>query len=429
MSDNDIKPTPYTPGILVKVLLALLVAICIFYVLMMIFYPVNEVILSFGPPTITPTVTETIVYETPTPRPTYTATITLTPTVTNTPFPSSKYEVKDTSEIRPDVPLSAESVYIIDNLDAIVNPPFDNFQWTSSDTIGADIGREFSEQYYATFGAGSIEWSMDKPLPPGLYEVFILDTLYSSGGFLNYQVKLDDQELQPMVGRTLLQYITTQSEPPQYQDQWSSIGVFDIQQLGLLSIGTEWSNRDELSIVAVDRMMIVRQPDFIRTMLQNLPLTEGTIYMIDDEDASFSSDQYWKYWEDEQTWGGQYQVMSEPPLEATVTWTIPSLLPHGKFEAYAWIPKSNATIPVTYELQAGGLLINTTDELLRTEFPDGQGANQPGQWIKLGEWVVPEHFGNYVRISIVLTIPDSQSGEAVIDTVAIIQKPSQVAEE
>jgi len=429
MSENEPKPTPYTPGILVKVLLAILVAVGAFYVLMSLFYPVGDVILSFGPPTLSPTITETIVYATPTPRATYTPTITMTPTVTSTPFPSSKYHVPDTSEVRPEVPVSAESVYIIDNLDAQVNPGFDHYQWTSSDVIGADIGREFYEDYFATFNAGAINWSMDEALPPGLYEIFVLDTLYSSGGFLNYEVKINDLAIQPMVGRTLLQYITTQSEPPQYQDQWSSIGVFDIQQLGLLSVSTEWGYRDELSIVAVDRVMIVRQPEFVRSMLNNLPTIDGTVFMIDDEETSFSTDQYWKYWEDESSWGGQYQVMSEPPLETTVTWKIPSLLAHGEYEAYAWIPSSNATIPVTYELQAGGLLINRTDDTLRTDFPDGQGSNQPGQWINLGDWIVPEHFGNYVRISIVLTIPESQTGEVVIDTVAIIQKSSQVTEE
>jgi hypothetical protein len=429
MSENEIKPTPYKPGLIVKIFLAILIAFATFYGLMSIFYPVEDVILSFGPPTLTPTMTLTVEYSTPTPVATFTPTITVTPTITSTPFPASSYLVVEPSEVRPEIPVNAEAVYIIDNLNAEVNPPFDHFQWTSSDTIGADIGREFNEAYFATFGAGSIQWSMDQDLPPALYEVFILDTLYSSGGYLNFTVQLNEEVLQPLVGKTLLQYNTTQSEPPQYQDQWRSIGIFDIQQIGRLSIATEWGNRDELSIVAVDRVMIVRQSDYVRTMLANLPNTSGTIFLIDDEAATFSTDQYWKYWEDEQSWGGQYQVMSEPPLDTTAAWQIPSLLPHGDYEAYAWIPKSNATIPVTYELRAGGLVINNTNETSLTEFPDGQGSNQPGRWIKLGEWIVPEYFGNFLRIEIVLNIPASDTGEVVIDTVAIIQKPLEMPEE
>lgn len=429
MSENNIKTAPYKPGIIIKVLLAILVALGIFILLLNVFYPVDKVLLSFGPPTLTPTITATVVYETPTPRATFTPTITLTPTVTNTPFPSSKYNIADFSEVRPDVPVGAEAVYIIDNLDAQVNPGFDHYQWISSDTIGADIGREFYEDYYATFNAGSIRWTMDEALPPALYEIYVLDTLYSSGGFLDFDVTLNDQQLQPMTGQNLLQYTTTQSEPPQYEDQWSSIGIYDIQELGKLSVATEWGTRDELSIVAVDRIMIVKRPEFTRSMLTKLPITAGTTFLIDDEQVDFSSDQYWKYWEDEQTWGGQYQVITEPPLETTVTWQIPSLLPYGDFEAYAWIPQSNATIPVSYELHAGGLLLQKTDDSLQTEFTNGQGSNQPGQWVKLGEWSVPEHFGNYVRIEIVLNVPSSETGEAVVDAVAIIQKPSQVTEE
>jgi hypothetical protein len=270
---------------------------------------------------------------------------------------------------------------------------------------------------------------MDQPLPPALYEIYVLDTLYSSGGFLNFSVVFNDQQIAPIVGRTLLQYTTTQSEPPQLQDQWRSIGIFDIQQAGQLAVSTEWGTRDELSIVAVDRIMIVKRPEMVRTILSQLPNNIGTTYIIDDENASFSTSQYWKYWEDEQSWGGQYQVMTEPPLETTVTWTLPERLPHGEFEAYAWIPQANASIPVSYALYAGGLLLQQTDDTLQTEFPQGQGQNQPAQWVKLGTWMIPEHFGNYVKIEIVLTIPADETGEVVIDTVAIIQKPSQVTQE
>ena len=429
MSENEIKPTPYTPGIIIKILLAALIAIGVFYLLMSIFYPVNDVLLAIGPPTLTPTVTQTILYETPTPRPSFTPTITITPTKTNTPLPTSQYNIPDFSTVQPDVPTGAEEVYILDNLDAEVDPPFSNFQWTSSDTIGVDIGREFSEQYYATFAPGSIEWTMDQSIPPGLYEIFVLDTLYSSGGFLDFSVTIGGEPIAPLVGRTLLQYNTTQSEPPQFQDEWRSIGVYDLQQFGQLSIATEWGNRDELSIVAVDRVMVIKRPENIRSMLSLLPNTTGTVFLLDDEDVTFSTGQYWNYWEDEQAWGGQYQVMSAPPLESSVSWQIPARLPHGDFEAYAWIPQANASIPVAYEFRAGGLLLPNQNDELQTEFPDGQGANQPGQWIKLGQWTVPEHFGNFVRIEIALTIPASDTGEVVIDAVAILQQPSQVPEE
>lgn len=429
MSENKLNTTIYKPGILVKLLLSIVVAITALYLLVSIFYPADELLLSFGPATLTPTMTQTEVYETPTPRATFTPTITVTPTITNTPFPASKFNLPDFSDVRPQAPLGAEAVYIIDNLDAEVNPPFDHYQWTSSDTISAEIERDLPEQYFATFGAGSIRWSMDQSLPPGLYEIYILDTLYSSGGYLNYTVALNYQPLQPMIGRTLLQYDTTQSEPPQYQDEWRSIGIYDIQQLGILSVATEWGNRDELSIVAMDRIMIVKRSENVRVMLSKLPNNGSDIYIIDDEEASFSTSQYWSYWEDEQTWNAQYQVMSEPPLESSVTWRLPALLTHGQLEVYAWIPKANASIPVAYKLHAGGLLLQQDDGTLESEFADGQGLNQAGQWIKLGNWTIPEHFGNFVRIEIILTIPASDTGEAVIDAIAVLHTPSQVPEE
>jgi len=347
--------------------------------------------------------------------------LTPTPTITSTPFPVSQYQVESIEDIRPGSPLRSDYVYIIDELDAEVNPPFDHIQWTSSDQIGRDLGKTFPELYYATRRPGSIRWFMDQPLAPALYEIFILDTLFSSGGTLEFSVQLDNTDMEPVTGSRSFRYHTTQDAFPQLQDEWRSIGIYDLQTPGILSVRTEWEERDELSIVAVDRVMIIKHSDYARHMLSQLPV-EGDIYLMDDTSAEVTAGQYWNYWENDECWGGECQVIDSPPVDATATFVFHQGIPNGEFDIYAWIPGLNGTIPVRYSFFASGLLMENDAGETAIELVDGQGQYLNPHWRYLGTWIIPEHYGTTVRVNVDVTIPANQDGEAVIDAIALIRK-------
>jgi hypothetical protein len=422
MTDKQSAST-YTPTVLLKVLAGLTAGLVLLFLLLNLFYPMPQLWLALtaGDPTQTPTPTVTEVFHTATPRPTATPTLTTTPTITNTPFPLSRYQVDNATDIRPESPIQSDSVHIINDSDADVTPAFDNFQWISSDQIGSDIGREFAEPYHATFGAGSIRWSMDQPLPPALYEVYILDTLYSSGGSLEFSVELDGTAMPPVTGSTLLRYYTTQDTFPQLQDEWRSIGIYDLQTPGILSVSTSWEERDELSIVAVDRVMIIKLDEQVRLMLSQLPI-EGDIYLMDDASAEVTSGQYWNFWDNDECWGQECQVIDSPPVDATATFRYHQSIPNGEYEIYAWIPRLNGSIPVSYSLFASGVLMENDAGESEVELTDGQGQYMNAQWLYLGTWSIPERFGSTVIVNVVVTIPTDEDGEAVIDAIALVRK-------
>jgi hypothetical protein len=413
----------YTPTIFLKILAGLTAALVLLFLLLNLFYPMPQLwqALTAGDPTQTPAPTVTEVFHTATPRPTATPTLTPTPTITNTPFPVSRYQVENILDIRPSSPFQSDFVYIIDELDAEVNPSFDHFQWTSSDQIGRDLGRTFPELYYATRRPGSIRWFMDQPLAPALYEIFILDTLYSSGGILEFSVDLDGTSLTPVTGSTRLRYYTTQDAFPQLQDEWRSIGIYDLQSPGILSVSTSWEAREELGIVAVDRVMIVKHDELARLMLSQLPI-QGEIYLMDDTAAEVTSGQYWNFWENNECWGQECQVIDSPPVDAKATLRYHQGIPNGEYEIYAWIPRLNGTIPVSYSFFASGLIIEDDMGTSAVELADGQGQYLNAQWLYLGTWTIPERFGETVRVAIEMSIPANEDGEAVIDAIALVRK-------
>jgi hypothetical protein len=415
--------TNYTPRVLLKVLAGLTAGLVLLFLLLNLFYPMPQLWLALtaGEPTQTPTPTVTEVFHTATPQPTATPTLTPTPTITNTPFPVSRYQVDTATDIRPESPFQSDFIYIIDELDAEVNPPLDHYQWTSSDQIGRDLGRTFPELYYATRGPGSIRWFMDQPLAPALYEIFILDTLYSSGGILEFSVDLDGTGLASVTGSTRLRYHTTQDAFPQLQDEWRSIGIYDLQSPGILSVSTSWEARDELSIVAVDRVMIIKHDELARLMLSQLPI-EGDIYLMDDASAEVTSGQYWNFWDNGECWGQECQVIDSPPVDATATFRYHQGIPNGEYEIYAWIPRLNGSIPVSYSLFTSGLLMENDAGESEVELTDGQGQYVNAQWLYLGTWSIPERFGTTVIVNVVVTIPTNEDGEAVIDAIALVRK-------
>jgi hypothetical protein len=363
------------------------------------------------PPPETPTITPTIT-KTATTKPT----ITITPTVTSTPLPISNYQVMDMFAVYPPIPQPALDAYVLDEENSVTaDPDFSYPQWYSSDTIAQQLGISIAEKYFATIGPGSAVWSMDAPLAPGLYQVFILDTVYSSAGSLDFQVLLGDKPISPIGGVQHVEYSTTSGTPRQVDDQWHSIGIYSLDSVGILKIQTNWEARDNNSIVAIDRALITRLPESSLGILEQLP-SEGSKFVVDDQNASIDSNDIWYNGSDQPAWGDQFQVLVNPASTAKITWEIPDAVPPGQYDVLVWIPQIKGNSEVIYRLlvnsavQSGVVVIET--------------ANMPAsQWVSLGTWDVNSTSDAWVHIALQMEIAAGSTGEFGIDAAAFVKKP------
>ena len=197
-----------------------------------------------------------------TPTATIPATATVTPLATNTPTPSptptpgpiSTYWISNGSSLDPEVPNAPEGLVILSAKNsAEVNPSLDSIYWTSSSQIVQDLGRltsNYDSEWFATVNNGSIRYYMDQPLKEGLYEIYVMDTYYSSGGNLDFLVQVGSQPLTPMTGTSSVTFMTSQYDPRQNYDTWRSLGIYYVpQSRDVLNVSTSWGFRDEYSYV------------------------------------------------------------------------------------------------------------------------------------------------------------------------------------
>lgn len=360
-------------------------------------------------PTITPLPTRT-------PRPTSTPTIEPTPTMTS--MPPSAYVVADIALLDPPLPgLFNPPIVLNEDKNVIASPDFTHPQWYSSARIAEQLGNiEFPEAYYATFGAGQVAWVMDVPLASGLYEIYVLDTLYSSAGSLDFKVRLGSRDLQPLLGQPRLNYRSSQGENAQYSDLWRSIGVYYLDNnFDILSIYTEWTVRDEFSIVAIDRVLIEPLPASAASMLASLP-ADRLKYLVDDLNASIDGAELILPVQDALAWGDQFQIATNPNKDIKVTWKLEEALPLGKYEVIAWIPSAHNKAGVTYRVLAN-------DQFLEGEPILINQVNYPGQWVSLKVWDASSPvYGNSVNLSAQMDIKGGTLGDIAIDAIGFIQQ-------
>lgn len=371
-------------------------------------------------PTPTPTITSTP-SPIPTRPPTNTPTITPTPLPTMTPAPTSAYEVKEIFSISPPIPEIADKAYILNEEDSVqVNPPFDNPQWYSSETIGEQLGATFPEPFYATLGAGWISWSMDLPLPTGLYEVYVLDTNTSSGGFLDFTVSLNDTPLEPRLGQARARYKSSFSNPPQAGDEWRSIGIYAFDPSGVVSVTTSWEDRDESSIVAVDRVLIVALPQSSLALSAPFPLERMT-FIQDDTQAVLEMEDPIFTNTDRLAWGDRYQFVVNPDNDVIATWALKDAVPVGQYEILVWIPEIQGSAEATYQVLVNGSLFQSDSGAESVTIQ--HGGREGGEWVSLGRWSVPDIYGNVMYLTLTMTVPGGTAGEVAFDGVAFMKSP------
>jgi len=409
-----------TVPLLLKIIIGGITFLLTLTLLVWLSFPVPDLVTSWISSRYTPTPLPPTATPYPTKVPTITPTPTLSPTITPTLLPPSSYQVADLSLLVPEIPSSVEKAVVLDEATSVTAvPAFDNIQWTHSSQISNQIGVELSEPYYATFGPGSATWMMDSPLDPGLYELFVLDTLFSSGGVLDFTVKLGQESLVPLAGSTRLEYKSSQGNPPQRSDIWRSIGIYDLKRPDILSVSTAWELRNELTIVAIDRLMIAKVPESLRTLLEPLPKGQ-MVYIMDDSNADMEALQYWQVVEEGPAWGDKYYLLINPPIAVRTTWTLPERVPKGKYEVLAWIPKIRGTAAIKYMFLVEGSEIEPTGEIPPVTL---QGDEVDPHWQPLGIWQVPDIFEDRVQLALELDIDAEAIGETAVDAVAFIPVP------
>ena len=324
-------------------------------------------------------------------------------------------------DIYPEVPGIAVNAFILNEDNSTqVNPSFDSVLWYSSETIGEQLGVQFLEPFYATYSAGWISWRMDMPFKDGLYEVFVLDTNTSSGGFLDFTVSINDQPLQPLLGQTRARYKSSVSNPPQAGDQWISIGTYRFDPSGIVTVSTSWDDRDEFSIVAVDRVMIIQLPESSNVMAAPFPQDRMT-FIADDAEAVLDMQDPIFTNTDLLSWGDRYQFVVNPDNDVTATWTISDSVPVGQYEILAWVPELQGIASAEYRLYVNDALFLSDQG---TEFVSVQhGGREGGQWVSLGTWTVPDLYGSIVNLTVQMRVLGGTAGEVAFDAIAFMRNP------
>jgi len=370
-------------------------------------------------PTATPVLPTSTPMDTPTPAPTWTPVPSITPTPSLVPLPTSVYRFPETEPLNPAVPGYVNEPVILNEDKALVFPELTNPIWIPSSQISAQLnGYTFTEPYYATFSEGSITWSMDRALPAGYYEIFVLDTLYSSGGSLEYQVKNGQNVMSSLTGTQKVTFRSSQGDKSQLGDQWHSIGVFQLPEENALSIFTQWPPRDEYTIVAIDRILISHLPDNTGDILQTLP--QGLVRnVLDDDGVTIDSDTFPVEVSGNRSWGAKSTVLINPDYVDKVTWKYQDLLPLGTYEVAVFIPKLNGNAEVTYQLFANNQPL--TSSLGEGPIIVKQSQVQDG-WTSLGDWEIPLYFEYPVELRLEMGIKEGTLGEVAIDAAAFILK-------
>lgn len=393
-------------------ILAVLSLVVLFVVLVTwMNYPLARHMLNMDPPTLTPSATATFI-PTRTLRPTYTPTA--TPLPSPTPLPASSHAITDLKSLDPAIPGLMPGSMVLNVEDATIDPPLTNPQWVPSSS--SIPGQEMTSSYYATFGAGAVIWKLDVPLAPGPYQIFVLDTVYSSAGTLDFSVQEGGIPLTPMTDGTSINYVSSQAEEdPQFTDAWRSLGIYNVTGNGQLSVSTSWGVRDEHTLVAIDRLLIEPLPAGDLEMLNKLPSDRRRI-IVDDLDAEIDGSPLLLTREDTLAWNNTLQSVTNPDSDVKFTWKMPYAVSPGKYEVLFWLPAAHNSGGFEVSIKANGrdLSSGTLAAVKQSDFPGGN-------WISMGSYDTSSPiYGNKVKFTVEFTIKGGTVGETGLDAIAFL---------
>ena len=307
-------------------------------------------------------------------------------------------------------------------MDATVYPPLDNPQWSPGSK--AIPGTILSDSIYITQGSGSVIWKLDVPLTPGLYKVYVMDTLFGSAGALDFSVKEGDTPLTPLTDSTRVRFASSQSETnPQSGDQWHSIGIYDVSGTDLLSVSSAWEPRDIYTLVALDRILIEPLPAGDRELLSKLD-SDRTRIIVDDLDAVIDGNPLLITRDDNLSWNGNFQSITNPEKDVKVTYTMPYAVNRGQYEVKLWMPGAHhsGSFDISIKVNDTEISSGKLPTVKETEYSGGSWVSIGGVWDSSSTYDTTR-----VKYSITFTIKGGSVGETGLDAVAFLGLPSNDA--
>ena len=358
--------------------------------------PLQQTATAPGP--VTPTI-EVVV-------PTIIPTFTLTPTQTFTPTPAATapppeasifYEA-DPTLVQPPPPVSDATLWLVGAAAEDVQPPLDGGLWLqATDEVTGDF------LYIDDLSAPvSLTWRHDQPLAEGVYQIYALDTTLQSRGTQRFEVRLDDQPVEPFRGRSEVTF--GYFDAGQTVAAWLPVGAYHVAMGQRLSVQVTADPGSES--FAVPALLVARLNDRERALLEALPapdLGRPLVALFDDDNAerySFSGDpgQFLAgstQWQARTAtaadasqpappvWNGRYQVVELNPaahVALRAEWLPIGRLPAGRYQLWAYVP-AGSTAKVEYDVVADGAAVGSAITL--------DQAQHAGQWIDIGLWDLP----------------------------------------
>ena len=220
--------------------------------------------------------------------------------------------------------------------------------------------------------------------------------------------------------------MTSQYDPVQAYDTWRSLGLYYIQPSdSVLTVTTSWEERDEYTIVSMDRLLIVPRKSADIAMLNALP-SGSTRYVRDDLAGDTIGKDYAMRERSDDAWDGSFQRVLNP--KEKVKFTLPGVEPWpiGTYRLYAWMPTTKGGITGNYSLTVDRQLIasDAGTETVSVTAP----ANLPAQWVEIGSWTTDKYYERPRKIGLTLEIDAGAVGEFPIDAIGFVYTPFSESE-
>lgn len=368
------------------------------------------------PPTWPPTSTST---------PTATATPTPEPTATPLPLPVSQFALSAPDSLYPPPPLNAESAWLLQESDALVEPPLsDAIIWkkaASFDPRDLTFGGLAEPFYYTTRGESRLTWQLDVPLPEGVYALYFLDTVQYSAGPQAFTVLLDGEPANPYRGWPEI----IPAHSGQTSVDWLLLGFYSFQYGQTLAVQADIGPRSAREPFAFDRLLVLKIPPEAAARLEPLPSDRPLRALADDDRVTFyeqtegqlvRAEPHIQRLPEPSAWNGSLlnRDLTQPhPAPVIAQWRLPGRLPAGIYELWVWIPAEHATIAADYDLLASGRLL---ERLNPAKIRQGDFTNQ---WISLGLWSLPQE----AALTVQMTIQPGETGLVGADAITLVFVP------
>jgi tetratricopeptide (TPR) repeat protein len=345
---------------------------------------------------------------TPTPEPTATqppATSTSVPPAA-TPLPPTALPVSEfltqIADIRPTPPIPGSAFYLLDDLAATIHT-------TPTLSTHSSAGVGGSMQFTDREISGTVSWNMDMPLEPGLYEILASDPREKSEGVeLTYDVLLDTGLVPPLVGTGSTEQVSSEF---QEGDHWVSLGIYEIEDYGMLSIDLTLDRLEVTTdtVAGIDAMLIVAMEQPEPPAGIDLPPGGQPCLIVVEDPTYWEPQEEWQVEAEIGSWDGfRHATVFTDTSVVSATWQVERPLPEGDYDLCVLMPPSQVYEPrarVTYSALVGSESLDLVAE-----------AQTGDKWVCLG----PVHVGVGQALALTMESAAPTAGQVVADALALL---------